>query len=201
MFDLSNMKSSQMDNLQPWRIFALAREAESTSGRVWPCGAEFRFDYAIANLLARTAEVHGFSPTGEKMIFAMPYGEHRNLFVFTGREWTEPEPEPEPAPPGGEEAWKTWLAAQPGFERAAAIVKGARSSGDWGASRNDADVVRKAAVAFAKKQPAVARWLADRSLNLYYSWMSQATSGGEGTAMEHEVRDYLAELRGILNAK
>jgi len=70
---------------------------------------------------------------------------------------------------------------------------------DWGAARRDAEVVGAAARRVARENRGLGAWLAAQSLGMYYAWMAQATSGGEGTAMLHEVQGDLDELR-VLSA-
>lgn len=200
MFDLERLRIKQFDQFQPRRVFEMPAGLVTVDGAPIPEGTAFCFDHAFVNLKTQDAEIHGSGPGGQPLAFRTIGGEHKALFVWTGREdWPPPEntvpptTAPEPAP--GEEA--AWLAAQPGFEEAAAILGGSYSSGDWGAVQRDADVLRAAAKALARSHPAAARYLARRSLDFYHSWMSQATSGGEGTAMEYEIREELKEMRKL----
>jgi hypothetical protein len=84
------------------------------------------------------------------------------------------------------------------FGRVSAILAGGCSMEDWGAARRDADQLHAAAMSLQHSQPDVARWLAERSLSFYHNWMSQATSGAEGTAMAYEVRRELVDLRKLI---
>lgn len=199
MFNLEKTRTGNFDNLQPWGIYELTEEAVTTDGKRCAAGTEFWFEYAIVDMKAREALVHGSTPAGDPLVFATHGDEHRRLFVRTGLEWR---PRRAPSPPRGEAVASggeaAWLAARPEFARASALVAGARSSGNWGAAREDADTLRAAALSLEHSQPEVARWLADRALSFYHSWMSQATSGGEGTAMEYEVRNQLADMRRLL---
>lgn len=200
MFDLNQLRTTQYDQLQPRRVFTVPAGYQTVDGYRCPEGMEFRFEYAIVNVTTKDAEVHGLGPDGRKLVFRTRAGEHRNIFVFTGKEWSHevkrtPAAVTAPAPSEGGEA--AWLARQPGFERASAILGGKYDSGHWDATRNDADVLRAAAKALAASHPGVARFLADRALSFYHAWMSQATSGGEGTAMQYQVREELKEMRRL----
>lgn len=199
MFNLESLRTMNCDNLQAWRVFELSEDAVATDGRRWPAKSEFWFEFVIINTLNGEALVHGVTPNGETLVFATRGWHYRQLFVDTGREWRPQGPQPAERShefTSGEAA--AWLATRPEFARAAAIAKGHRTTGHWGASRDDADVLRRAAKLLEKSQPGVARWLAELSLTFYHTWMSQATSGGEGTAMEYEVRRELAEVRAVI---
>ena len=201
MFDLTKLHSRNVDQLHTWGIYTLARPARSVDGALHREGAEFMFDYAIANVFTRDAMLH-FTVDEQEVVFDTRGGEYRDLFVATGREGRPgkraPAAPPEDLQPVDESHWLAWLAARPDYQRAAAILNGHYSSGHWHSARSDADVLRRASSQLEKIQPAMSRWVADRSLSCYYAWMSQATSGGEGTAMQYEVRNELQELKQLL---
>ncbi|MEZ5355883.1 MAG: hypothetical protein R2762_24895 [Bryobacteraceae bacterium] len=199
MFNLDRIRTMNFDNLQGWRIYTLNEEAVTAAGWTCPAGAEFWFEFALVNLTERTAAVHGSTPDGEELVFHTRGDGHRHLFAYTGREW-RPRSKAQPSAGGAVEAGQeaAWLAARPEFARVAAIAAGAARANHWGAARADADELYHAAISLEKTAPGVARWLADLSLGRYHEWMSQATSGGEGTAMQSEVRGHLEKLRGLL---
>lgn len=202
MFDLDRLHLRQFDQFQPRRVFEMPVGLKNIDGAPIPAGLEFRFDHAIVNVNTGDAEIHGTGPNGEPVAFRTVGGEHKSLFVWTGREhWPQENPDPvsreSHVTPGAE---AEWLRAG-GFGEAAAIVSGRYSSGDWDASRRDADVLRRAARALDRAHRPMARFLADLSLSCYHAWMSQATSGGEGTAMEHSVREELKEMRKLLEPR
>jgi hypothetical protein len=202
MFDTTKLRTQVLDQLQPWKVYLLRRALRSSDGRVCPMGMEFRFEFAIVNLKARQAEIHGLDPESTSVVFESRNEEHREWFDDTGREWRPGQPRPPAvtvaAPAESEEGWLRWLAGLSDFEKAAAILAGEGSGQNWGSARADADVLRAAAAALRQNHPTMARWLATRSLDLYHTWMSQATSGGEGTAMQYEVRNELEELRRMV---
>lgn len=199
MFDLERFRTKQFDQFQPWRVYSLPAGLVTVEGEPIPEGFEFRFDHAFVNIKTHDSEFHGTGSSGQPVVFRTKGDEYKRI-VWDGREfWPEPEKKAPataaPAPPAGQEA--AWLARQPGFGAASAILAGQFSAGDWGAARRDADVLRAAAKALADSHPSVARFLADKSLHMYHVWMSQATSGGEGTAMQYEVREELKEMRKL----
>lgn len=103
------------------------------------------------------------------------------------------------SPPPDSSTWTDWLAAQPGFESVALVLRGnADLDQNWGTSRAEGDILLAAARAFRNTHRPMAKWLADQTLHAYHAWMSQATSGGEGTAMQYEIRSELAQVREIL---
>ena len=77
-------------------------------------------------------------------------------------------------------------------------MAGLISEGHWTATLDDAHALRHAALRVAATHPVEAWHLADRSLHAYHAWMAQATSGGEGAAMQSQVRDELKQLRQML---
>jgi hypothetical protein len=209
------VRTGNFDNLQAWRVYLLADAATTVDGHAYPAGTEFRFEYAVVTLKTRDAIVHGETPEGARLVFSVRDYAHRKLFVDTGREWRPQKPipavrpprlspsPPQPPPPAAKNRADSpqalWLARQPEFAQISAIVSSGsqRAPSNWGSAREDADTLRRAALALEPTQLAVAAWLADRSLDLYHFWMSQATSGGEGTAMEGEIRRELAEMRRL----
>lgn len=201
MFDLSRLTVRQLDHLQPWRVYSLQREVRSPDGRVHPAGMEFRFEFALVRMEGPEVEIHGLDPQGDAVVFAARRGELREWFSDTGREWRPSVPSvPAGAPPSAEasEVPMDWLAAQPEFAEAAAVLAGRSGRSGRDAPRDDADTLRMAASALAAREPACARLLAERGLRLYHAWLSQAASGGEGAAMLEEVQPHLAALRLIL---
>jgi hypothetical protein len=110
-----------------------------------------------------------------------------------GSKLPEPDVRTLPPPPDPKE-WPRWLAASAEMPEAAALMKASRSNDP----RTDADTLLTAARALHAKHPGVARWLADRARRFYYSWTAQATSGGEGVAMQGQVRAELDELERML---
>lgn len=198
MFDLTKLRSRNVDQLHTWGLYTLARPTRSVDGVLHPEGAEFMFDYGIANVFTRDAMLY-FTVNDQEVVFDTRAGEYRELFVPTGLEGRpsrrEPTAPPEDLQPVDESQWLEWLAARPEYQRAAAILKGLHTDNHWSAARDEADVLRRASNRLEAIQPAMSRWLADQSLNAYHAWMSQATSGGEGAAMEYQVRDDLKELR------
>jgi hypothetical protein len=207
MFLTDTVRTGNFDNLQPWRIYALAEPVTSTAGRTYAAGTEFWFEYAIVTRKTRDALVHGSTPEGERIVIATSDNSHRRIFADKGSEWRPPvaaaQPSPAPPTPAPVQPHRAqmpearWFAAQPQFARASAIIAGNDSEPSWGSARQDADVLRAAANALQHIQPDVAIWLAHWSLVLYHSWMAQATSGGEGTAMMNEIRNELAEMRRL----
>lgn len=202
MFDTTKLRSKSFDQLRLWRVYRLTRALRTADGRTCPSGMEFRFEQAIVNIHTKQAEIHGLAPDDTSLVFHSRDGEHREWFEDTGNEYRPAPPPPRrastPAPAGGEAEWKRWLAEQPEFEDAAKVMNGELSKNNWGSARLDADTLRAAASALAPTEPAVARWLAERSLDLYHAWMSQATGGGEGSAMQYQIRPDLETLRRIL---
>jgi len=78
------------------------------------------------------------------------------------------------------------------------ILAGKHSPSNWNSSRADAEVLLAAAMDFERSQPAGARWLAEESEALFYCWTAEATSGGEGTAMQNEIRSDVKTIERIL---
>ena len=203
MFNLERMRTMNLDQLRPWRVFTLQADLTTTEGLLYRRDAQFRFEFAFANVITGEAEIHGLDADGREIAFITHNREHRTLFADTGDEWRpggKPPSKLKPPPQGStEQDWLQWLASNADFEEAHQILtSGSRQAQDWDAHRRTAEVLRRAAVALAAaEQPAMAAWLADHALNHYHSWMSQATSGGEGSAMEYQVRDQLKEMRAI----
>lgn len=200
MFDLNHLRLNVLDQLHSWGVYRLKRDVRSTEGRLCPAGMEFRFEFAFYDTATGDAELHGFDEDGLAVTIRTSSWWHQELFIKTGLEWRpapRPEPTPAPAPEESEELRIAWLQRQPAYKEAAAILSGRHATGDWGAARRDADVLCRAARALAKSNPSVARWVASRSLDFYHAWMSQATSGGEGSAMQSEVSSELAEMRRL----
>jgi hypothetical protein len=203
MFNLERMRTMNLDQLRPWRVFTLQSDLTTTEGLIYRRDALFRFEFAFANVLTGEAEIHGLDADGREIVFITHNREHRTLFADTGDEWRPGSKPPSklkpPAQGSTEQDWLQWLAANADFGEAHQILTGgSRPAQDWGSHRQTAEVLRRAAVAIAAAgQPDMAAWLADRALNYYHAWMSQATSGGEGTAMEYEIRDQLKEMRKL----
>jgi hypothetical protein len=203
MFNLERMRTMNLDQSRPWRVFTLQADLTTTEGLIYRRDAQFRFEYAFANVLTGEAEIHGLDADGREIVFLTKNREHRTLFADTGEEWRpggKPPSKPKPPPQGSaEQEWLQWLDTNADFKEAHAILAGAsRQANDWGAHRQTAEVLRRAAVAIAAAgQTDMAAWLAGRALNYYHAWMSQATSGGEGSAMEYEIRDQLKEMRKL----
>ncbi len=185
-------------------IYRLMRQLRTTDNLECYEAVEFFFEFAWYNSQTGGAEIHGrlSAVDGRAIVFHKKGNAHRELFERTGREWRPASAPQRPPitdePPADPAAWGQWLATQPGFERAAEILAGRYSDSNWGSAREDANVLRFAALRLAPSRPPLASWLADRSLDLYHAWMSQATSGGEGTAMQHEVQGELADLRRLM---
>lgn len=202
MFDLSNLRVLTFDQLHAFGIYRLTRAVRTTDGREYPPDTEFHFDFAVVNTVAKTAVVNGhIGSEDETVAFATQGDEHREWFERPGREWRPGRRAPPPSsmPPPDPAEWAEWLARQPGFQEAGNILAGRTPGGErnWGTTRVEADRIRDAAIYFESIHPDFARWLADQGLHHYHAWMSQATSGGEGTAMQYEVRGDLARLRRI----
>lgn len=201
------VRTDNFDNLQPWRVYELRESATTLAGRSYPAGTEFWFEYAIVTRKTRDALVHGTTPEGEHLVFPVHDYAHRHLFIDTGREWrprkaaaaavavAPPLPAAQDTQVRENPANIRWLAAQPQFAQASRILAG-QFTDSYG--YGDADVLRRAALALEHTQPQIAAWLADRSLDLYHAWMSQATSGGEGTAMQNQIRNELADMRRLI---
>jgi hypothetical protein len=66
------------------------------------------------------------------------------------------------------------------------------------ATRDFAERLESAAAAAFADNRAAARWLAEQSRNYFFRWMSGATSGGEGTAMQYQAGGNLRRLKRIL---
>lgn len=205
MFDLSNLRVLTFDQLHAFGIYRLTRALRTTDGREYPPDTEFHFDFAVVNTVAKTAVVNGhIGSEDDTAAFATQGDEHREWFERTGREW-RPAPKKQhtaiaSSVPLDPAEWAEWLAKQPRFQEAGEILAGrALGAGErnWGTTHVEADRIRDAAIYFESIHPELARWLADQGLHHYYAWMSQATSGGEGTAMQYEVREDLARLRRI----
>lgn len=171
MFDLSRLRLLHFDQLHAWSVYRLRRELETASGERCAAGTEFRFDFAVVDAVASRAEIHGQMADGQSVVFATRDGDHRDCFEPTGREERPP--------------------AKPPVEQHQTAAR------TWGSTREDAEVLRNAALRLEHSQPAVARRIATEALQLYHAWMAQATSGGEGAAMEYEVRSELREMRRI----
>jgi hypothetical protein len=201
-FNLENQRVLVLDQLRPWRIYTLQQPLRTVDGRECAAGLVFRFEEAHVNLMvrtARTARIQGLGPNDEKLVFDSRNDEHREWFLFTGEEWREKRAQPQhawPLPKADGPFDPTQL--PPGNERAAAIMAGHFSKGQWSSTLDDADTLRHAALRVAATQPGQARHLADRSLHMYHAWMAQATSGGEGAAMQSQVRSELKQLRQML---
>lgn len=198
MFDLSNMHTRNVDNLHSWRVYRLARPMQTSDGRMLGEGSEVVFEEAWVNINTGAVKAH-FNDAGTWELLEIPT-QRKELegFVWLEREAYGPAKPKGPAmrtpAPADPSCWAGWLAEHPDWEDAAKVMMG-RGSCD---SRADADTVYHAAWAFREIYPAVARWLAERSLQLYYAWTAQATSGGEGRAMQNEVRSHLDDLEAIL---
>lgn len=206
MFNIENMRIKQMDHLQPWNTYRLRQSATSADGTAHPEGAEFTFDHAMVNIPADRSQIHmvRLSDQAEFVFADRTRAQCRELFERLDREELRPAPPPplkptEEPPPADPSAWAGWLAGQPGFEAAASVLQGnADLVQDWGTSRAEGDILLAAARAFRNTHRPIAKWLADQALGAYHGWMSQATSGGEGTAMQYEIRSELAQVREIL---
>lgn len=217
MFDLSRLRTLNLDALRPWRIYTLRQTLVTRDGRRCEAGSSFRFEHAIVDVPARCAEIHGLGPLNEALVFDSRDDAHRLWFGDTGQEWRPgswtlggaPAPEAQAdadedgAPPQGDA-----LAAalrRLGHAEAADVLAGLRRSGGWGGARDDADVLAACARMLARgpgpmpqtPAPPLARAVADAALTLYHAWMSQATSGGEGAAMQGEIARPLAEMRQL----
>ena len=207
MFNLSRPHLLTLDQLHAWGIYRLARPLCTTDNLECSEGAEFYFEFAWYNSQSGAAGIHGrlSAPDGLAIEFHTPGNTHRELFERTGREWRPVSARQRPPvtdePPADSAAWGAWLGTQPGFERAAGILAGRYSDSNWGSVRENANVLRHAALRLEQSRPALASWVADRSLDLYHAWMSQATSGGEGPAMQYEVRGELDDLRRLMLPK
>jgi len=199
MFDLSDMRATVFDHLASWGVYRVSQPLETLDGRAVPAGKELTFEYARVNI--NTGEARAYFHDEQGMEYEIPT--HRNRisaeFEKLGREsrplkssrtmnLTSP-------PPPNPQRWLAWLAEQPDWEGAAKTMGQATSLDP----RAEADTLLWAARAFRPFHPEIARWLADRSQTLYYTWTAQATSGGEGTAMQSQIRSQLAELEDILN--
>lgn len=214
MFDLTRMHTLNLDALRPWCIYTLRQALVTVDGRRCEAGSSFRFEHAIVDLPARRAEIHGLGPLNERLVFDSRDHAHRTWFADTGHEWRpgswtlaapaapEASADDGPAPQG--EALVARL-RQRGHAEAADVIAGQRRTGGWGGARDDADVLTACARALAGRQgngaaaspSPLARAVADAALTHYHAWMSQATSGGEGAAMQSEIARPLAEMRAL----
>jgi hypothetical protein len=217
MFDLTRLHTLNLDALRPWRIYTLRQALVTRDGHRCEAGSSFRFEHAIVDVPARRAEIHGLGPLNEAMVFDSRDDAHRQWFGDTGHEWrpgswvlpgaapTEPPSQADDGPAPEGEALVAAL-RQRGHAEAADVLAGRRSSSGWGGARDDADVLAACARVLAGRAgrvapasaPPLARAVADEALTLYHAWMSQATSGGEGAAMQYEIARPLAEMRQLV---
>jgi len=82
MFGLSNLRLIHVDQLHLWEIYELTMELTTESGVVYSVAAEFRFSYAIVNLPAKVAVIHGEIDQTEVQ-FRSVDDEHRHWFLNT----------------------------------------------------------------------------------------------------------------------
>ncbi len=210
------MHTLNLDELRPWRVYVLRQALVTRDGRRCEAGSSFRFEHAIVDLPARHAEIHGLGPLNEALVFDSRDDAHRRWFGDTGHEWrpgswllpgappAEPASEADDGPAPEGEALVAAL-RQRGHTEAADVLAGRRRTGGWGGARDDADVLAACArrlafrtgLATPASAPPLARAVADEALTLYHAWMSQATSGGEGAAMQYEIARPLAEMRQL----
>jgi hypothetical protein len=192
MFDFSKLRTLNLDNLRPWVIFEIQQPIRTRDGRLCEPGMEFRFEYAIANALTRDAEIHGLGPNDEELIFDAKAGEYRQWFENSGREWRPGKPAPIPPTP-------EQIAEAEALIAGLKPLEASKGEPNWGTSRAEGDELLASAQAMARTGRAdLAAALAQKALNHYYAYTSQATSGGEGTALQHEVRDDVAAARRLI---
>jgi hypothetical protein len=200
MFDLSNMKTLNLDQLHPWQLYRLTAAVRDDAGVEHLAGEKVSFERAIVNVPKGDAEIHLLTSSNEPFVLRTQANAHRALFEKLYGEETRPVPEvrlvdisglPERA-----EEWPAWLAKQPEFSEASAILYGKYRDG-WGGSVSDGEVLLRCAKHFETTHIGLAAWLADKALDMFHSWMSQATSGGEGTAMQYQIREQLKDARRI----
>ncbi len=194
MFDLSNISTLNLDQLHPWQVYILRSAVRDDSGREHPAGAKVSFEKAIVDVYKGNAEIHLLDAHNHPFVVRTQSNAHRQLFERTEEQTRPLKSELTKADisrlPEESHDWPTWLAQQPDFAEAAAILNGKRRGG-WGGALSDAEELLGAAKHYATAHPGLARWLADHALNHFYSWTSQATSGGEGTAMQNQIREQL----------
>lgn len=200
MFDLSKMNTLNLDQLHPWQVYRLTGEVRDDAGVEHVAGEKVSFERAIVNVHKGDAEIHLLTAKNEPFIVRTQANAHRALFEKLYEEETRPAKVEKKVDitglPEAQEDWSVWLENQRGFEDVAAILSGKYEDG-WGGSLSDGKVLLGTAQHFETTHKGLAAWLADRALNFFHGWMSQATSGGEGTAMQYQIREELKEARRI----
>lgn len=198
MFDLSRMDTLNLDQLHPWQLYRLTAAVRDEAGREHAAGEKVSFERAIVNVPKGDAEIHLLTEKNEAFVVRTQANAHRALFEKLYGEETRPVVEEKKVDlsglPEAQEHWPTWLSRQHGFGEAAAILEGKYRQG-WGGALSDGEVLLDCARHFEKSHQALTQWLAERALDCFHSWMSQATSGGEGTAMQYQIREQLKDAR------
>ncbi len=199
MFDLSNMKTLNLDQLHPWQLYRLTGSVRDDAGREHLAGEKVSFERAIVNVPKGDAEIHLLTEQNEPFVVRTEGNAHRALFEKLYGEETRPVKETKRVELGGlpeaQEYWPAWLGRQ-GFGDASAILEGRYREG-WGGALSDGEVLLGCAKHFETAHRGLSQWLADKALDLFHGWMSQATSGGEGTAMQYQIREQLKDARRI----
>lgn len=146
----------------------------------------------------------------ERMVFSLAAkegprsGAMREYFAMGEAERVVRRPKPPPPPPalapklvtesGGYDAGlqRVWaLAARRRFDEAEEQVRAlVKEGGPFGEriERAATDLGGLAEAYMGEEDRTVYTWLRERSISLWYSWGSQATSGGEGTVRAREIR-------------
>jgi hypothetical protein len=200
MFDLENLRTLNLDQLHPWQVYLLVSSVRDDAGVEHVAGERVSFEKAIVNVHKGDAELHLLTAANEPFVVRTQANAHRELFEKLYEEETRPAKVEKRVDitglPESQEDWPAWLAQQEGFADATAILNGKYRDG-WGGALSDGEVLLGCAKHFETTHKGLAQWLADHALNLFHGWMSQATSGGEGTAMQYQIRDELKEARRI----
>jgi hypothetical protein len=200
MFDLSKMNTLNLDQLHPWQVYQLTGAVLDDAGKEHVAGEKVSFERAIVNVHKGDAEIHLLTAQNEPFIVRTQNNAHRALFEKLYGDETRPAKVEKKVDiaglPENSEDWPAWLAKQQGFADATAILNGKYRDG-WGGSLSDGEVLLGCAKHFETTHKGLAVWLAERALDFFHGWMSQATSGGEGTAMQYQIREQLKEARRI----
>lgn len=198
MFDLSKMNTLNLDQLHPWQLYQLTSPVRDDAGIEHLAGEKVSFERAIVNVHKGDAEIHLLTAKNEPFVVRTQANAHRALFEKLYGEETRPAKVEKKVNiaglPEAQEDWPAWLAKQQGFEDATAILNGKYREG-WGGALSDGEVLLGCAKHFETTHKELAAWLADKALDMFHSWMSQATSGGEGTAMQYQIREQLKDAR------
>lgn len=176
--------------LKRWHNYALTRDVTCVDGHLCEKGSVVRYMSSMLHLNGKGANVHAKTREGRAVEFRIGSWEADAWFV----------PQPRVEPYADREKLRALLSWHPGMERACQILAGNISKGNWGSAQRDGDTLWFAALEMERSgNGPAAKALAEESLSAYYSWLSQATSGGEGTAMEREVSPRIKELERLLS--